>query len=111
MNSFLFLRVSQHRFNFGHPHRCHIMLARCVPQRFQSSALSGEKREEALSKLMDVRNNKQPLTMSTWQETADERDAIQKTFEFTDFSQAWSFMSRSSLLAEKVCVCVHLIWF
>jgi 4a-hydroxytetrahydrobiopterin dehydratase len=30
------------------------------------------------------------------------RDAITKTFEFLDFSQAWSFMSRSALLAEKV---------
>jgi hypothetical protein len=30
------------------------------------------------------------------------RDAITKTFEFTDFSQAWSFMSRSALYAEKV---------
>jgi pterin-4a-carbinolamine dehydratase len=25
-----------------------------------------------------------------------------KTYEFTDFNQAWSFMSRSALLAEKV---------
>jgi len=34
------------------------------------------------------------------------RDAIAKTFEFTDFSQAWSFMSRSALYAEKVSVSV-----
>lgn len=32
----------------------------------------------------------------------EDRDAIQKTFEFTDFNQAWSFMTRSALEAEKV---------
>ena len=31
------------------------------------------------------------------------KDAIKKTFTFADFNQAWSFMSRSALLAEKVC--------
>ncbi len=30
------------------------------------------------------------------------KDAITKSFEFTDFSEAWAFMSRTALLAEKV---------
>ncbi|CAM9234344.1 unnamed protein product [Choristocarpus tenellus] len=30
------------------------------------------------------------------------RDAICKTFSFADFNQAWSFMSRTALMAEKV---------
>ena len=30
------------------------------------------------------------------------RSAITKTFEFADFNQAWSFMSRTALLAEKL---------
>ncbi len=29
-----------------------------------------------------------------------DRDAIRKTYKFTDFSQAWGFMSRVALLAE-----------
>jgi 4a-hydroxytetrahydrobiopterin dehydratase len=32
----------------------------------------------------------------------EEKNAIQKTFHFADFSQAWSFMSRTALLAEKM---------
>jgi len=32
---------------------------------------------------------------------ADGRDAISRSFAFADFSQAWAFMSRVALLAEK----------
>lgn len=46
--------------------------------------------------------------MMGWEE-AKENDAIRKTFEFSDFSQAWSFMSRSALLAEKMDH--HPEWF
>lgn len=38
-----------------------------------------------------------------------ERSAITKSFEFTDFNQAWGFMSRSALLAEKMDH--HPEWF
>ncbi|NMJ43320.1 4a-hydroxytetrahydrobiopterin dehydratase [Roseomonas sp. JC162] len=31
----------------------------------------------------------------------DGRDAIARTFRFKDFSEAWGFMSRVALLAEK----------
>jgi 4a-hydroxytetrahydrobiopterin dehydratase len=37
------------------------------------------------------------------------RSAITKTFEFGDFNQAWSFMSRTALLAEKMDH--HPEWF
>jgi len=33
---------------------------------------------------------------------AKDNKSIAKTFMFTDFNQAWSFMSRSALLAEKM---------
>ncbi len=33
---------------------------------------------------------------------ADGRDAIHKTFKFTDFSEAFGFMSRAALVAEKM---------
>ncbi|CCW35110.1 pterin-4-alpha-carbinolamine dehydratase [Chthonomonas calidirosea] len=29
-------------------------------------------------------------------------DKLQRTFKFTDFSQAWGFMSRVALMAEKM---------
>lgn len=32
----------------------------------------------------------------------DGREGIQKTFHFADFNQAFSFMQRTALLAEKV---------
>ncbi|MGH6988983.1 MAG: 4a-hydroxytetrahydrobiopterin dehydratase [Stellaceae bacterium] len=36
-----------------------------------------------------------------WAEVED-RDAIRKTFHFSDFSEAWGFMSRVALAAEKM---------
>lgn len=58
-----------------------------------TTALSPVDRAAALSTL-----NRTPFP---WQEVSD-RDAIQKTFVFADFSQAWAFMSRTALLAEKM---------
>jgi 4a-hydroxytetrahydrobiopterin dehydratase len=36
-----------------------------------------------------------------WSEVAD-RDAIRKSFHFSDFSEAWAFLSRIALAAEKM---------
>ncbi len=36
-----------------------------------------------------------------WVEVAD-RDAIRKSYHFGDFSEAWGFVSRIALLAEKM---------
>lgn len=36
-----------------------------------------------------------------WDEVA-ERDAIRKSFAFKDFNQAWGFMTRVALAAEKL---------
>ena len=33
---------------------------------------------------------------------APERDAIRREFRFADFSEAWAFMTRVALLAEKM---------
>lgn len=43
-----------------------------------------------------------------WEKLAD-RDAIRKTFAFKNFSEAWAFMSRCALLAEKMVH--HPEWF
>jgi 4a-hydroxytetrahydrobiopterin dehydratase len=50
--------------------------------------LTGEVRQQALAKLPG------------WHEAAG-RDAIAKTFVFKDFSEAFGFMSRVALVAEK----------
>ncbi len=39
-------------------------------------------------------------TLAHWTE-GEERDAIYRRFSFADFNQAWGFMSRVALLAEK----------
>lgn len=33
------------------------------------------------------------------------RDAVERHYQFKDFSEAWAFMSRAALVAEKVCTC------
>jgi 4a-hydroxytetrahydrobiopterin dehydratase len=43
-----------------------------------------------------------------WAEVAD-RDAIRKTFHFENFSEAWGFMNRVALHAEKMDH--HPEWF
>ena len=58
--------------------------------------LTGEARKGALGKL------------SGWGETAG-RDAISKKFVFKDFNQAFGFMTRAALVAEKMDH--HPEWF
>lgn len=36
-----------------------------------------------------------------WSEV-DDRDAIRKSYQFSDFSEAWGFLARVALLAEKM---------
>jgi 4a-hydroxytetrahydrobiopterin dehydratase len=50
--------------------------------------LSAEARRSALNEL------------SGWSEVTD-REAIQRTFNFKDFSEAFGFMARAALVAEK----------
>lgn len=58
--------------------------------------LSGEGRKAALAKL------------SGWAEVSG-RDAISKKFVFKDFNQAFGFMTRAALIAEKLDH--HPEWF
>jgi len=41
------------------------------------------------------------LRLSGWQVVKD-RDAIRKVFEFSDFNEAWGFMSRVAVKAEAM---------
>jgi 4a-hydroxytetrahydrobiopterin dehydratase len=61
-----------------------------------SQKLSGEARQSALAKLKG------------WSETKD-RDAITKKFVFADFNEAFGFMARCALAAEKLDH--HPEWF
>ena len=58
--------------------------------------LTGSKRQKALEKLPN------------WKEI-DRRDAITRTFAFTDFSAAFAFMTRVALRAEQMDH--HPEWF
>lgn len=53
-----------------------------------TAKLSGKARSDALARL------------TGWTEVSG-RDAIQKSFKFADFSEAWGFMTRVALAAEK----------
>ena len=46
--------------------------------------------------------------LSQWKEVAG-RDAIQRSFSFTDFNAAFAFMTRAALMAEKMDH--HPEWF
>jgi 4a-hydroxytetrahydrobiopterin dehydratase len=72
-----------------------------VTRRRFAIKLEGETRSVAIAKL----SQGSPFV---WEDVPD-RNAIKKTFHFANFSQAWSFMSRSALLAEKMDH--HPEWF
>lgn len=61
-----------------------------------AAKLSADARKTALGKL------------TGWSEVSG-RDAITKTFEFKDFNQAFGFMTRAALVAEKMDH--HPEWF
>ena len=58
--------------------------------------------------LVGVERAKALRELNGWAE-AKGRDAIVKTFQFKSFSQAWGFMSRVALFAEKTDH--HPEWF
>ncbi len=58
--------------------------------------LAGDARRDALA------------TLDSWAEVED-RDAIQKSFRFQDFNEAFGFMGRIALMAEKMDH--HTEWF
>ena len=54
----------------------------------------------AVEKLSDEERKSWLDALDGWEMAAD-RDAIERTFKFKDFSEAWAFMSRVALIAEK----------
>jgi 4a-hydroxytetrahydrobiopterin dehydratase len=53
-----------------------------------------------IAKLTDAERVAAFAELSAWQKV-DGRDAIQRSFRFKDFVEAWGFMTRVALLAEK----------
>lgn len=52
-------------------------------------------------RLTDAARSEALSTLSAWKQHPD-RDAIRRTFRFENFNQAWGFMSRVALVAEKL---------
>ncbi|HST76190.1 MAG TPA: 4a-hydroxytetrahydrobiopterin dehydratase [Acetobacteraceae bacterium] len=53
-----------------------------------------------VQKLTDAERGGLAATLPDWSPVAG-RDAIQRSLKFRDFSEAWGFMARVALLAEK----------
>ncbi|MGG5821169.1 4a-hydroxytetrahydrobiopterin dehydratase [Falsiroseomonas sp. HW251] len=53
-----------------------------------------------VAKLDDAARAALPDTLPQWR-VVEGRDAIARSFRFADFTEAWGFMSRVALLAEK----------
>lgn len=53
-----------------------------------------------VAKLTDAERAALPATLPEWW-LVEGRDAIRRDFAFRDFSEAWGFMARVALLAEK----------
>jgi len=53
-----------------------------------------------LAKLTEAERAELPASIPQWQ-PVEGRDAIARRFRFRDFSEAWGFMARVALLAEK----------
>ena len=54
-----------------------------------------------VEKLIGAARHAAVAGLSGWSEVAG-RDAIHKNFQFGDFSEAWAFLARVALLAEKM---------
>ena len=74
-----------------------------LPASHQCSDLPSEALEEnkAVDKLTGAERTTALTRLADWTLVAG-RDAITKSFKFKDFSEAWGFMSRVALLAEKL---------
>lgn len=51
-------------------------------------------------KLTDAERQAALAELGNWK-LAEKRDAIQRSFKFKNFNEAWGFMNRVALLAEK----------
>ncbi|MFZ2004546.1 MAG: 4a-hydroxytetrahydrobiopterin dehydratase [Stellaceae bacterium] len=57
--------------------------------------------DDMVEKLVGAQRHAALQTLHGWSEVED-RDAIRKSYHFSDFSEAWGFLSRVALIAEKM---------
>lgn len=62
-----------------------------------------------VAKLTEAERAKHLPTLTGWAQSTGERDAIEKTFQFKDFSRAFGFMASVAIEAEKADH--HPEWF
>ncbi|XP_026745364.1 probable pterin-4-alpha-carbinolamine dehydratase [Trichoplusia ni] len=81
-----------------------------VAVRYASLSATSPSRRKMADKLTqeDRDTQLQPLLKAGWK-VQSQRDAIEKEFQFKDFNQAFGFMTRVALLAEKMDH--HPEWF
>ena len=60
------------------------------------------------ARLSDEERRKELAALTTWS-LAEDRDAIEKSFVFSDFNEAFGWMTRVALAAEKINH--HPEWF
>jgi 4a-hydroxytetrahydrobiopterin dehydratase len=53
-----------------------------------------------IAKLTDAERQAALAELANWK-LAEKRDAIERSFKFKNFNEAWGFMNRVALLAEK----------
>lgn len=84
---------------------------RCFSTVDQSISKSGSNKQKKMSKLTDEerKTQLQDLLDKQWKLDESGRDAIVKEFVFKDFNQAFGFMTRVALVADKMDH--HPEWF
>jgi len=78
-----------------------LLLARAYALAVQSGKLGATAMEDCMTaKLTGKARSDALATLKGWSEV-EGRDAIQRSFKFADFNQAWGFMTRVALAADK----------
>ena len=66
-----------------------------------SGKLQATRREDGMTKKLSGQTRIDALAMIMGWKEVPGRDAISKNFQFADFNQAWGFMTRVALAADK----------
>lgn len=81
----------------------------CPQPSFEPPPAGAKSVETFMAEKLDTATRTTGLAnLPAWTEVQG-RDAITRTFEFTDFNEAWGFMSRVALIAEQMNH--HPEWF
>jgi 4a-hydroxytetrahydrobiopterin dehydratase len=79
-----------------------------APDKRRDDDYHGDKRRDSMAKLTSEARKTALMELKGWRVVSG-RDAITKTFTFKDFNEAFGFMTRAALIAEKMDH--HPEWF